>query len=368
MGAFHDMPDLAGRVLGGSVLAASDESFEAKENLLNPWVPTFREGTFGPKGQEYDGWETARRRPDEHGDLGHDWALVRLGLAGVIRGVVIDTAWFKGNYPPHASVEACAVDGYPSVAELAAADWTEIVPRSPLDGDAAHAFPVDLERRFTHVRLNMFPDGGIARLRVHGDVVPDPALLAGLTVDLAALENGARVVRCSNMFYSSPDNMLFPGSARNQAEGWETARRRDLTGHDWAEIRLAAPGIVRVAEIDTTHLKFNAPAAVTLWGLDGRAADTGDPAAWRPLLPRTRVQPDTRHRFRVPGADEITHARLDLHPDGGMARLRLLGDLTPAGLTALTDRFQRLRDPQRDDGRPLLADRRPTAPPTARRP
>ncbi|XRQ04137.1 allantoicase [Actinomadura welshii] len=326
---FTTLPDLAARTLGGSVAAASDESFAEKENLINPWAPAFSPETFGPKGQLYDGWETARRRGP-----GHDWALIRLGVPGVVRGAVIDTAWFKGNYPPHASVEACAVDGYPP--DLSGADWVEIVPRSPLKGDSVHAFPVHLERLFTHVRLNMFPDGGIARLRVHGDVVPDPRLLTGLTVDLAALENGARVVECSDMFYSAPDNMLLPGLARNQAEGWETARRRD-DGNDWAVIRLAAPGTLRLAEFDTANLKFNAPAQAALSGLDARAGDT-----WHPLLPRTDLLPDTRHRFRL-STPEVTHVRLDIHPDGGMARLRLLGDPTPDGLQALTARWDALR-------------------------
>ena len=333
MTEFTSLPDLAVRTLGGSVVAASDESFAAKENLINPWAPPFAPETFGPKGQVYDGWETARRRAG-----GHDWALIRLGLPGVIRGVVIDTAWFRGNYPPRASVEACAVDGYPS--DLSGADWVEIVPESPLKGDTAHHFQTRVERLFTHVRLNMFPDGGIARLRVHGDVVPDPRLLAGLTVDLAALENGARVIECSDEFYSSPDNMLFPGLARNQAEGWETARRRD-GGHDWAVIRLAAPGVIKLAEIDTTNLKFNAPAAAALQGLDARTAPLD---AWRPLLPRTALLPDTRHRFRL-ATPEVTHVRLDIHPDGGMARLRLLGAMTPDATKELTARYTTLTQP-----------------------
>ncbi|WP_067454966.1 allantoicase [Actinomadura macra] len=328
MTGFTTLPDLAVRTLGGSVIAASDESFAAKENLLNPWTPAFRPETFGPKGQEYDGWETARRR-----DGDHDWALIRLGLPGIVHGVVIDTAWFEGNFPTHASVEACALDGHPSPAELAAADWREIVPRSPLKGGTAHSFLVDNGRLVTHVRLNMFPDGGIARLRVHGEVVPDPTYLAGLTVDLAALENGARVTECSNMFYSSPDNMLFPGLARNQAEGWETARRRD-GANDWALIALAAPGIIRLAEIDTTHLKFNAPAAFALTGIDEHGTTT-------PLLPRTPLQPDTRHRFRLT-SPEVTHVRLDIHPDGGISRLRLWGDLTPEAERHLTTWWQEL--------------------------
>ncbi|MEV4253133.1 allantoicase [Spirillospora sp. NPDC049652] len=331
---FLALPDLALRTLGGSVTAATDESFAAKENLVNPWPPGFSPLTFGAKGQEYDGWETARRRPGPDGGLGHDHALVRLGLPGVIRGVVIDTAWFKGNYPPYASVEACAADGYPSPSELGDAEWTEIVPRSPLKGDAVHEFRVDVERRFTHVRLHMFPDGGIARLRVHGEVVPDPSLLSGLTVDLAALENGARVVECSDMFYSSPDNMLFPGLARNQAEGWETARRRD-GGNDWAVVRLAAPGRILLAEFDTTNLKFNAPAEVSLSAGD-------DASTWREILPRTRLQPDTRHRFRLDSEPEATYVRVDIHPDGGLARLRLWGVPTPSGEAALQARYTAL--------------------------
>lgn len=334
MSDFTSLPDLAVRTLGGSVLAASDESFEEKENLVNPWAPAFHPETFGPKGQEYDGWETARRRPDANGELGHDWAIVRLGLPGVIRGLVIDTAWFKGNFPPFASVEACAVDGYPSVAELAAAEWVEILAKSPLTGDSAHGFDVSVQRRFTHVRLNMLPDGGIARLRVHGDVVPDPRLLGGLTVDLAALENGGRVTGCSNMFYSSPDNMLFPGLARNQAEGWETARRRN-PGNDWAVVRLAASGVVRLAEIDTTNLKFNAPGWASLSG----TATPDEPESWVPLLERTRLLPDQRHRFLIEGAREVTHVRVDIYPDGGVARLRLLGDLTAEGERALAERW-----------------------------
>ena len=340
MADFTSLPDLAVRNLGGSVLAASDESFAERQNLINPWEAKHQAGIFGHKGQVYDGWETARRRPSALGlevdDRGHDWALVRLGLPGVIRGVVIDTAWFKGNFPTHASVEACAVDGYPSVEELMAVDWVEIVPRSALTGDAKHEFAVETARRFTHVRLNIFPDGGIARLRVHGEVVPDPRLLTGLTVDLAALENGARVTGCSDFFYSSPDKMLAPGMARNQAEGWETARRRD-DGNDWVVVELAAPGVPKLAEIDTTHLRFNAPGWVALSGQDARKSQK-----WFPVLEPTRVQPDGRHHFRLASHAEVTHVRLDIYPDGGVGRLRLWGELTEDGERALRDRWDAL--------------------------
>lgn len=330
---FTQLPDLALRGFGGSVQAASDETFADKENLILPEPAAFRPATFGHKGQVYDGWETRRRRGN-----GHDWAIVRLGLPGVIRGVVVDTAHFTGNHPPYAWVEACAADGYPSATELAAAEWVEIVPRVPLKGDTAHAFPVASGRRFTHVRLSIYPDGGVARLRVHGEVVPDPRLLAGLPLDLAALEHGGMVTGSSDAFYSSPGNLIAPGPARTMGEGWETARRRD-DGNDWVIVRLAGAGTVRLAELDTTHFKGNAPAAAALRGLDGLTASPDDPGAWFGLLPRTPLLPDTRHRFLIE-PKRATHVRLDIHPDGGMARLRLFGDLTTDGLATLEDRWR----------------------------
>jgi allantoicase len=336
MNDFIHLPDLALRGFGGSVAAANDELFAEKENLIKPGPAAFREATFGNKGQVYDGWETRRRR-----DNGYDWAIVRLGLPGVIRGVVIDTAHFTGNYPPYAWVEACEAPGYPSPGELAEADWTEIVPRSPLKGDTAQAFGVTAERRFTHVRLSIYPDGGVARLRVHGEVVPDPQLLAGMPLDLAALENGGLVTDCSNMFYAAPNNLISPGLAQVMGDGWETARRRD-DANDWVIVRLAAAGTVRLVELDTTHFKGNAPDAASLRGVDGLTSSPNDAGAWFGLLPRTRLQPDTRHRFLVE-PKRTTHVRLDIYPDGGMARLRLYGDLTPDGWAALDDRWRATR-------------------------
>ncbi|HKT02637.1 MAG TPA: allantoicase [Rugosimonospora sp.] len=310
---FETLPDLASRALGGSVVAANDEFFAARDNLVNPEPPTFTPRTFGAKGQVYDGWETRRRR-----EPGDDHATVRLGVPGVVRGVVVDTAFFTGNYPPYASVEGCGAEGYPSPDELTG--WFPLVPRAPLHGDTRNLFTVDDPRRVTHVRLRIYPDGGVARLRVHGEALPDPRLLPPGPVDLAAMEYGGQVVGCSDMHYGSPANLILPGLARVMGEGWETRRRRD-DGHDWVEVRLAAPGRVRLAELDTSHFKGNAPGAAALLG-----RDAGD---WFPLLPRTRLQPDTRHRFRLAGSPPVTHVRLEVYPDGGMARLRLYGDIAP---------------------------------------
>jgi allantoicase len=326
--AFTRLPDLASRRLGGGVVYANDELFAERENLIKPEPPAYSTYTFGHKGQVYDGWETRRRR-----DHGHDEAIVRLGVAGVVRGVVVDTAFFKGNYPPEVSVEGAGVEGYPSPAELRTAEWFPLVPRSPVKGDAQNPFPVQAPQRCTHVRLSIYPDGGVARLRVHGEAVPDPRFLASGALDLAALVNGGVVTGCSNMFYSSPTNLLSPGEARVRGEGWETARRRD-DGNDWVELALAGPGVVRLAEIDTRYFVGNAPGWASLRGRDG-GSGPDDPAAWAELLPRTRLQPDTRHLFRLPAADEVTHVRLDVYPDGGLARLRLYGDLGAQGRAAL---------------------------------
>lgn len=323
-------PDLASRRVGGSVVWANDELFAERENLIKPSRPEFQPWNFGHKGQIYDGWETRRRR-----EPGVDQAVVRLGLPGVVAGVVVDTAFFTGNYPPFASVEAVAVDGYPSPEELAALDWTTLVPKSPLSGDTENFFEVSAQRRWTHVRLSIHPDGGVARFRVHGAPVADPRLLDLGALDLAALENGARVTGASNMFYSSPSNLISPGFANVMGEGWETARRRD-DGNDWVEIALAGAGVPRLAELDTSHFKGNAPGWATLSG----RSDVEGPGDWFEVLGRTRLQPDTRHRFPLDTRLELTHLRLDIYPDGGMARLRLHGALTERGRAQLTGRFE----------------------------
>lgn len=318
--------DLASRLLGGSVLAASDESFGEKENLIVPGAPGIPPGTYGHKGEIVDGWETRRRRG---AGPGFDWALVRLGASGVITSVDVDTTSFTGNYPAQASVHACTVDGYPSPDELEAPEvaWAELVPPSPLRGDAHNVFPVRARARYTHVRLCAYPDGGIARLRVAGVVRADPGRFAGLTRDLAAVEHGGLVVESSDDFYSAPSALILPGPARHMGEGWETRRRRG-GGHDWVVLRLAAAGWVREVEVDTTHYKYNASSHVALSGWTS-------PDRSFPILERTRLQPDTRHLFRVPPGPAVTHVRLDAYPDGGLSRLRLHGELTADGRAGL---------------------------------
>ena len=332
------LPDLLR--LRGSVVAASDEFYAAKENLIKPNGPVFVPETYDAKGQVYDGWETRRRRgpggtlPD---DAARDWVIVRLGVPGVLRTIVVDTAFFTGNYPQACSADASSASGYPTAEELITdtGRWREIVPRALLTGDARHSFKVTSGRRFTHVRLNIFPDGGVARLHVYGEVVPDPALLEGLTVDLAALENGADIAARSDQFYSSPRNVISPGLSRVMGEGWETRRRRK-PGYEWLVLRLAGRGVIHLAEIDTSWYRGNQPDSASLQMMDAgpAAASLADEHGWRDLLPRVRLLPDTPHRFRVDG-EPATHVRLNIFPDGGVARLRLYGTLTDDGLAAV---------------------------------
>ncbi|MDX3850865.1 allantoicase [Streptomyces sp. AK02-01A] len=340
---FTHLTDLAGRRLGAGVIAANDEFFADRENLLNPGAAEFDPERFGHKGKIMDGWETRRRRGTSAerphpADDDHDWALVRLGAPGVIRGIVVDTAHFRGNHPAAVSVEATSLTGSPSLWHLLADEvkWTTLVERTEIGGHAANGFTVDAEQRFTHLRVNQHPDGGIARLRVYGEVAPDPVWLGALgTFDLVALENGGRVEDVSDRFYSPATNTIQPGRSRTMDEGWETRRRRDQ-GNDWISYRLVEQAEIRAAEIDTACLLGNAAGWAALSARDGA---TGD---WTEILPRTRLQPDTNHRFVLPAVAVATDVRIDIFPDGGISRLRLFGSLTERGADRLAARHQQL--------------------------
>lgn len=317
-------PDLASRALGGTVIWANDEFFAGAENLVTPGPAVHDTSAYGLRGKVYDGWETRRRR-----DVGAaDEAIVRLGVPGIVRQVVVDTAHFAGNYPPFASVEGACVLGYATADEVRAAPWALLVAKSPLIGDAPNVLVAEsADRLITHVRLTMYPDGGVARLRVHGAVVPDPRWLGG-RVDLASTVHGGRIADCSDMFYASPANVLAPGIAATTSDGWETARRRD-GGNDWLIVALAAPGVLHDAVIDTSRFVGNAPGWAALTD-----ADTGTS-----LLPRTPLQPDTEHRFRLRAAAPVSRVRLDIYPDGGLSRLRLNGSVAPEARDAVAKRW-----------------------------
>jgi len=327
---FNELVDLASERLGGAVLFANDDFFAPKENLLKPASPIFREGEYTDRGKWMDGWESRRKRVP-----GYDWCIIRLGLSGIIRGVIVDTSHFKGNFPEQCSIEAACVDGNLGLDELTGEQttWTEVLPRSVLKGDALNSFSIISNQRFTHLRFNIFPDGGVARLRVHGDVVPDWKRLArqsGSEIDLAAVEHGGFVLTCSDMFFGNRHNLIMPGRAVNMSDGWETKRRRG-PGFDWVIVRLGSRGVIHRVEVDTSHFKGNFPESCSLEAYDSLASSGGDilksSQSWKEILSRTSLQAHTLHQFEgeIKMVGPVTHVRFNIFPDGGVSRLRLFG-------------------------------------------
>lgn len=343
MSDFTELVDLAAERLGGAVLWATDDFFAEKENLLKPSEAIFIDGKYTDRGKWMDGWESRRKRSHAESTLAHpdhDYAIIRLGLAGIVRGFVVDTAHFKGNYPKACTIEGASIAGYPHVSELTSAKvtWTPILPLSELKGDSKNVFAVTSEQRFTHLRFSIHPDGGVARLRVHGIAVPHARWLGKKErpqlVDLAAAEHGALVVACNDMFFGSRHNLIMPGRGANMGDGWETKRSR-RPGPDWVVVKLATDGVVERAVVDTLHFKGNAPDACSLEVIRSEKDPEGaKDEGWRPLLGKTNLQPHTEHVFEdelSSDAAPATHVRMRIWPDGGVGRLRLFAVPTDHG-------------------------------------
>jgi allantoicase len=315
---FTQLIDLASEKLGGTVLFANDDFFAAKENLIKPYAPVWKEGLYTDDGKWMDGWETRRRRSPRL-DEPFDWCVIRLGMPGEIKGVVVDTAFFRGNFPSHCALEAATVDGNPHLDDVIAAEWQEILPLSELKGDSQNRFDIGRTGRVTHLRFRIYPDGGVARLRVHGNVMPDWDGLRkrDSEIDLAAAENGGDVIAASDEFFGHRQNLIMPGLAGDMSDGWETRRRRG-PGHDWCVVRLGTAGRITRVEVDTSYFRGNYPESCMLEG--------GDGSQWRELMAMQKLQAHTRHQFTdIADLSDITHVRFNIYPDGGVSRLRLYG-------------------------------------------
>ena len=317
--------NVADERLGAVALFATDDFFAAKERMLQPTEPQWREGVYDANGKWMDGWESRRRR-----DQGHDYCVVRLGAPATLTALDIDTRYFTGNYPPFASVEACRIEGNPDTNTK----WSALLPQIALAGNQRNLFPLQSEQVWTHLKLNIYPDGGVARFRAYGIVQRDwarAAASARATVDLAAALHGGRAIACSDEHYGSMHNVLLPGRGASMADGWETRRRRE-PGYDWVILQLGAPGRIQRVEIDTAHFKGNFPHQVSI-----QAASVPESAQshlvsqslyWPVLLEPQLLRADSEHRFqaelRDPG-DPVSHVRVNIHPDGGLSRVRLFG-------------------------------------------
>ncbi len=346
---FSQLADLTAERLGGRVLEANDDFFAPKENLLKEANPIFIEGKYTARGKWMDGWETRRRRTP-----GHDWCIIRLGLPGIIRGVVVDTSFFTGNYPERVSLEGCDLgDHHPYAGEKGRlrsekTNWVQFFAETPLKGDSRNLFSVENGSRFTHLRLKIYPDGGVARLRVHGEALPGAGILSShAEINLVAVENGGSVVVSSDQFYGAPRNLLMPYRAKNMGDGWETKRRRG-PGHDWAILKLGVPGTIHRVEVDTAHFKGNYPDSCALQAASAKdaAIDALNAASlpWEEVLPNTKLKANHRHVFRkVQHAGVATHVRFQIFPDGGVSRLCVFGrPHVPADRSKSLDQFNRL--------------------------
>jgi allantoicase len=273
-----------------------------------------------------DGWESRRRRKP-----GNDWCVIQLGLRGVIRTIDIDTNHFLGNHPPFASVDATSMPGKlpKTAAAVGRLSWKPLLKKFPLNPGSQNLFEIKNDKTWTHLRLNIFPDGGVARLRVYGIVVPDwNKLKSGEVIDLAAIENGGVALACSDMFFSSMNNLIMPGRAKNMGDGWETKRRRG-PGHDWIILKLGRAGSIKKIEVDTNHFKGNYPDTCSIEGISAPEASAEElkSVRWRNILSKTKLQANKRHFFQreLRRIDNCTHLRLNIFPDGGVSRLRVFG-------------------------------------------
>ena len=321
--------DLANEKVGGKALNCSDEWFAECANLVLDAAPVFKQGLFVSTGQWMDGWESRRsfgRSYREDGAPDYDWCIVRLGVPGIIHGVDINTSHFRGNAPEYASLEAAVVVG--DVDENT--EWAEVLEKSPTGAHSENLFDIGSDKLWTHLRLKIYPDGGVARLRVYGEPRVDRNnYVEGELLDLASVMNGGRGLDCSDMFYSSPSNLLLPARGVNMGDGWETKRRRD-DGNDWCIVKLGVPGRIRKVLLDTAHFKGNFPDSFMLEAANSDSAElTGDDIDWQTVVARTPLHADQEHLFiqqiEVPAEAVYTHVRLSIYPDGGVSRLRVYG-------------------------------------------
>ena len=314
---YHEWIQLEQPRLGTKVSYASDEFFAAKERLIEPQAPIFIDDKYDDHGKWMDGWESRRKRTP-----GNDHCIIRLGVPGIVHGVDIDTSYFTGNFPPQASIEACVSDE-----DVPNGGWFEVLPQIDLSGDAHHYHDIKGDSAVTHLRLNIFPDGGIARLRIYGEVRPDFSRLEGV-LDLFALEHGGRAIACSDEHYGSMHNLNIAGRGVNMGDGWETARRRG-PGNDWIILALGHAGSIEAVEVDTAHFKGNYPDRVALDAALFAAGDevSVDSKHWQPLLPESKLEMDRQHEFaaELESPGEVSHVRMSIFPDGGVSRLRLFG-------------------------------------------
>ncbi|HEU5167140.1 MAG TPA: allantoicase [Chitinophagaceae bacterium] len=326
--SFTLLTDLAAERLGGKVLYATDDFFAGKENLIKPGRGIFIPDEYTDRGKWMDGWESRRKRVP-----GHDWAVIQLATSGRITGFDIDTNFFLGNHPPHASIEAAYINNSSSITDWDKVLWKEILSKSHLDAGSQNFYLSTSDELFTHLRLHIYPDGGVARLKVYGNIYKDwSSQNKNEEIDLAAAINGAKALMCNDMFFSSMNNLIMPGRGINMGDGWETKRNRTPNNRDWVILKLAHRGMVDRIIVDTCHFKGNYPDSCSVEGCDSSDDNSviENKAEWKTILPQQKLSADSEHNYRneIVKHETISHVRLNIFPDGGVSRLRLFGKIT----------------------------------------
>ncbi|KAM5351890.1 hypothetical protein ACJ41O_004613 [Fusarium nematophilum] len=322
--------DLISGPLGGKILAFSDQWFAEAANLLTATAPIRMPGKMVFTGAWYDGWETRR-----HNSEPFDWVVVKLGVAsGTVEGIEVDTAFFNGNHAPAISVEGCFSQDDDEVVSWQGGrgKWETILGAQECGPSERFGWKLKTptQKQYTHVRLNMYPDGGIARFRLFGHAVPVFPEDKDAIFDLAAAQNGAIAVACSDQHFGNKDNLLLPGRGKDMGDGWETARSRGKEHTDWTIVKLGAPGYIERFVVDTAHFRGNFPQKVAIAGIEwkGRGDPVADAPTWREFVPPSKTGPDKEHEFVSSDKEKeslVTHVKLIIIPDGGVKRLRAFG-------------------------------------------
>lgn len=318
--------DLISTALGGKVLGYSDQWFAEADNLINPAAPIRQQGKMVYTGAWYDGWETRR-----HNTEPFDWVVIRLGVAsGTVEGVEVDTAFFSGNHAPAISVEGCFSQDDDQVLSWKGGrgDWETILGIQECGPSQRFGWKLDAPtpKQYTHVRLNMYPDGGIARFRLFGHAVPVFPDDTEAIFDLAAAQNGGVAVSCSDQHFGTKDNLILPGRGKDMGDGWETARSRTKGHVDWTIIKLGAAGYIQNFIADTAHFRGNYPQQVKLEAIEwkGDTEPGPDVEGWVQVTEPIKCKPDLEHPAESLVKDKaFTHVKLIIVPDGGVKRLRV---------------------------------------------
>ena len=313
--------DLAQPRLGTKVIYKTDDFFASANRIINPTEPVFKVGVFDKHGKWMDGWESRRKRT-----AGHDFIIIKLGKPGTIKKVDVDTSHFNGNQPAMISIEG-ANSNSNKINQL---KWQPLLSKKKTKANSHHYFTVNSNKVFTHIKFNIFPDGGVARLRLYGSIAKSNKL-KNKKINLASLLDGSSVIACNNEHFGKAENILAPGKAKNMGDGWETRRRRGK-GFDWLILNSLDGKEIDKIEISTHHFKGNFPShcslqAAYLPNSKNSKQIVKSSNNWKYLLKDAKLSANKVHVFKnnLMKKDKINFIKINIFPDGGISRFRIYG-------------------------------------------